>query len=349
MLDTPKQHALRKDEHVLHALDQYQERSTLDFQHTRFIHHSLPQMDMTDVDLTTTLDSLRLSTPFFINAMTGGSPKTEEINAQLAHVAKETGLMMATGSMSIALKDPSTANGFSNIRTIYPNGTLLANLGAHHSVDNAKKAIDILQADGLQIHVNTVQELIMPEGERSFTNWLQNIENITNQLNIPVIVKEVGFGMSKETISQLYNVGVTLVDVSGKGGTNFAKIENARRNNYSLSQLDDWGQTTLESLLEATALPTNKRPTIIASGGIKSALDIAKCLALGANAVGLSGHFLTTLQNNGVDYTIQYVHQLKEQLQTIMTLLGARTIKDLQQSDIILAPSLQHYKTQRGL
>lgn len=339
--------AKRKNDHVVEALRQYNSQSHDDFLHTRFVHHSLTTTTSETVDFSTTLQTLTLHTPFFINAMTGGSKQTDPINEKLALVARETNIAMATGSNSIAMKDPATANGFKQLRAINPNGLLFANLGAHHSVDNAKKAISLLQADAIQIHLNTPQEMVMPEGDRQFSHWLNNIQTLHEQLNIPIIVKEVGFGMSFETMQLLQQAGATILDVSGRGGTNFVTIENNRREDKSYALLQQWGQTTLESLLETKKL--TQQPTIIASGGIKNAHDIALCLALGAHAVGLSGQLLYTIQKFGVSETIAFVEQLKEQLKTIMTLLNAPTLAHLRQANVVLAPSLVHWANQRGI
>lgn len=350
MLDTPTNQANRKDDHVTHALAQYTTQLTDDFTQTRFVHHSFPEIDAADISLQSTLATLPVETPFFINAMTGGSKQTKRINEQLAIIAKETNLAMATGSNSILLKDADTLDSFKVARQVNPNGLLLANLGCHHNAQNAQKVVDLLEANAIQIHTNTAQEMVMPEGERTFTGWLKNIEEIVKTVNVPVIVKEVGFGMSKETIRQLANIGVTTIDISGRGGTNFAQIENARRQvPYAL--LNNWGQTTLESLLEAKfAVNTHDLPvSLIASGGIKNSHAISVCLALGADTVGLSGHLLHHLQQNGLEATITHIHHLTEELRVIMTLLGTPTIKALQRADIVLAPSLRHWCQERGL
>lgn len=340
-------HSTRKDDHVRHALQQYDQQPTSDLKDVRFVHHALSEISVNDISLATTLGPLSLQMPFFINAMTGGSQKTEKINEQLAVVARETGLAMATGSMSVALAYPETLKSFQVVRDIHQNGLIFANLGAHHNLENAKRVVDAIQANALQLHLNTPQEIVMPEGDRHFSGWLRNIEKMVSQLHVPVIVKEVGFGMSKETIQQLESVGVTIIDVAGKGGTNFVKIEDARRCDYSLDILSDWGQTTLESLLEATS--SRKNATLIASGGIKSALDIAKCLSLGANAVGLSGHFLQFITQYSVDETIKKVTNIQEQLKAIMTLLGTTDINALQHHPVVLPPSTQAWCTARGI
>lgn len=340
-------HSTRKDDHVAHALQQWQTSHASDLQHTRFVHHSLSEIAMNDVSFDTQLSGLTLSTPFFINAMTGGSSKTGNINEQLAVVARETGLAMATGSNSVVFSHPETAKTFKVVRQTNPNGVIFANLGAHHGIENAKRAVELLQADALQLHLNTPQEMVMPEGDRHFSGWLHNIETIVSQLHVPVIVKEVGFGMSGKTIQQLESVGVSIIDVAGRGGTNFVTIEDARRTDYSLDLLANWGQTTLESLLEAATV--RQHAAIVASGGIKDAMDIAKCLCLGADAVGLSGQFLQMITQYGVDETINKVNAMKEQLKAIMTVLGTPNINALQHHPIVIPHDTQAWCVARQI
>ena len=158
----------RKDQHVDLAEKQYQSADLSDFGKMRFVHHSLPNLKVADISLQTEMAGMSLAAPFYINGMTGGSTRTKQINADLAMVAKMTGLAMASGSVSAALKDPSVSDSFSVIRKVNPNGQVFANIGAHHSLENAKRAVDILQADALQIHINAPQEMIMPEGDRDF-------------------------------------------------------------------------------------------------------------------------------------------------------------------------------------
>ena len=317
----------RKDEHVGHATQQYQSQSNLELRQTRFVHHPLSEMAVDEVSLQTKMAGFTLETPFFINAITGGSPRTTLINQRLAQLAHETGIAMATGSMSIAMKDPSTAESFTIIRKENPNGIVLANLGAHYTVESAKKAIDLIEANGIQIHVNTLQELVMPE-------------------DVPVIVKEVGFGFSREAMQELINIGVQTIDISGRGGTNFAAIENARREDTLFDELEDWGQTTVQSLVEGYDLPCE----LIASGGIHSPLDIVKCLALGASAVGMSGEFLHLIRpQDSLPTAIQTVNDWKNQLKNIYTLLGVSKTEALRQTDIILPNTTAHWCNARHI
>ncbi len=296
----------RKDEHVSLAKAFHKDRPS-DFDHVHLIHRSFPQVAVDDISITSEMASLPLKTPFFINAMTGGSEKTKQINEQLATLARETSLAMATGSVSIALKDPSVQDSFTIVRKTNPTGMILANVGAGSSLEQAQRAIDLLEANALQIHVNAPQELVMPEGDRDFRYWLEDIAKIASTLYIPVIVKEVGFGMTRETIQQLIDCGITSIDVSGQGGTSFTQIENARRKKREFGYLDSYGLSTVQSLLEANEVPYPYE--FIASGGIRQAYDIFKALALGANAVGISGTILTHLLTKGLDETILLVQQ----------------------------------------
>ncbi|MCG4306218.1 type 2 isopentenyl-diphosphate Delta-isomerase, partial [Enterococcus lactis] len=301
----------RKDEHVSLA-KAFHDKQKNEFDFVRVIHNPLPQTAVADVDLSTQAAGFTLSSPFYINAMTGGSEKTKKINQNLAIVAREADLMIATGSVSAALKDPSLADTYTIVRQEYPHGKIIANIGAGTSVERAQEAIRLFHADALQIHLNAPQELVMPEGDRDFTNWKALIQEIHTAIDVPLIVKEVGFGMTRETINDLASLGVHTVDISGRSGTSFTQIENARRSKRELNYLADWGQSTVASLLEANEADTSME--ILASGGIRNAYDIFKALCLGAKAVGTSGTVLTRLMNHGVEESIMLMKQWHEEL-----------------------------------
>ncbi|WP_228063851.1 MULTISPECIES: type 2 isopentenyl-diphosphate Delta-isomerase [unclassified Streptococcus] len=342
--------ANRKDQHVALANQQFTMESASDIVQTRFVHHSLPEIKMADVSLKTSVAGLALEMPFFVNAMTGGSEKTGEINQLLGILGRETKIPLATGSVSAALKDSSVAHTFSIMRKENPHGIIFANLGAHHDVENAKRAIDLLEADALQIHLNAPQEIVMPEGDRDFSMWMKNIETLVHSLEVPVIVKEVGFGMSRETVARLASIGVETVDISGVGGTDFVGIENARRIKNSYDYLYGWGQSTLISMVEAMSLPATSRPQIIASGGVKNPLDIVKLLALGAETVGLSNRFLQLVKDgHSVEQAIAEVQDFCESIVAIMTILGTRDIASLRQTDLVLAPVVESWCRARGI
>lgn len=336
----------RKDEHVSLARAFHQKPKENDFDAIRLVHSSLVSVRPEEIDLSTEFLGLHLSAPFYINAMTGGSIKTKKINHDLAIVARETNLMMATGSVSAALKDPSVADSYTVVREVNPNGLILGNMGAGRTSDDAQKIVDLLQADGMQIHLNVPQELVMPEGDRDFHEWPKNIQETIQQLNVPIILKEVGFGMSRETIQQLQSLGVKAVDVSGRGGTSFSQIENARRKKRELSYLDDWGQSTVISLLEAR---TVKEMTTLASGGIRDAYDIFKALCLGAKAVGISATILDHLISNGIESTIEMIEEWKVQLHRLYLMTGKTTTEELTRIPIILSGAPRDWCLARGI
>lgn len=342
------QQAHRKNEHLSLATKLYPQTHQRDyFDEVRLIHTALPEMGVDDADHRTTLaPGLTLAWPFYIEAMTGGSRQARKINQQLARLARKHQLAMATGSLSIALKEPAGTPSFTEVRKINPSGLVFANLSADATLDQAQRAIRLLGADALELHLNAAQELVMPEGERSF-NWLANIRQLVQQLTVPVIVKEVGFGMSRENICQLQEAGVRLINVSGRGGTNFAMIEGQRNRQHDFAPLYDWGQTTPESLLEARA--AKPAASIIASGGVRSPLDVVKAGVLGAKAVGVAGYFLEVLVHDGEEALDQVIADWQVAIVRLLTLLGCRSFSDLSTVDFILQGGLYDYARQRKL
>lgn len=339
--------AKRKWDHIKYALLDSDQEASHGFSDVSFVHQSLPDMSLKDVCIKHSIGELLLSSPIFINAMTGGGgERTTNINRDLAIIAKELGMAMAVGSQMSALKDPSEKISFQIVRRENPSGIIFANLGSEATVDQANKAVEMIEANALQIHLNIVQELTMPEGDRDFRGALKRIEEIVNKLNIPIIVKEVGFGMSKETVEKLVSVGVTAVDIGGHGGTNFASIENARREE-TLKFFNDWGIPTPISIVEAkTAAPSFP---IIASGGIKNSLDIVKAIALGADAVGLAGYILKLLIERGLETSIAEIKKLHEDIIYMMLALGARGIVDMQTVPLVISGSTHHWLNERGI
>lgn len=340
------QHQNRKDDHLQLANNLY--TNTNAFNELRIIHNSLPELAFSEIDLSNNCFQQEFEYPFYIEAMTGGSNKTNKINEQLIKVAKETNLPIALGSSSIALKDREQAKVLQQLRSEYKNGFIIANLGANCSAKDAQYIVNLLQANALEIHINALQEILMPEGDRDL-KWINNIQQIVQTVSVPVIVKEIGTGMSKQTIQKLINIGANYINISGKGGTNFAKIEN-NRSNEPASYLNNWGQTTIESLLEAKQIDSNHHQiSIIASGGVKNPLDIIKCLILNAKLVGIAGTFLNILLTSGTEQLIKTINTWKIELKKIMLLLGAKDIDQLQNVDYILSSNLLNYCKQRNI
>lgn len=338
----------RKDAHLALADAQYNPRANSGFDSVRFMPNALPQVSLDEVDSSVRVFAEDAScacsasanpaflwrSPLYINAMTGGSANAQKINAQLARVAAKTGVAIASGSLSAALQNDALTSTFSVIRSENPRGFVMANVSAGTSQSDAMRAVDMLQANALQVHLNAAQELVMPEGDRDFRNWLKNIEQIVRsceRVRVPVVVKETGCGMTARDVLRLRDVGVRAVDVSGRGGTNFVTIENARRSHGVYDYLADWGLTTVESLIDirkCEALKANP-VEIFASGGVRTPLDVVRALALGASAVGVAGEFLHTLMHEGEDVLTQQISDWQEQIRVIMALLGCKSVADL--------------------
>ena len=338
----------RKDAHLALADAQYNPRANSGFDSVRFMPNALPQVALDEVDSSVRVFAEDAScacsasanpaflwrSPLYINAMTGGSANAQKINAQLARVAAKTGVAIASGSLSAALQNDALSDTFSVIRIENPRGFVMANVSAGTSQSDAMRAVDMLQANALQVHLNAAQELVMPEGDRDFRNWLKNIGQIVRsceRVRVPVVVKETGCGMTARDVLRLRDVGVRAVDVSGRGGTNFVTIENARRSHGGYDYLADWGLTTVESLIDIRKCEVLKaNPVeIFASGGVRTPLDVVRALALGASAVGVAGEFLHTLMHEGEDALAQQISDWQEQIRVIMALLGCRTVADL--------------------
>ncbi|WP_421784605.1 type 2 isopentenyl-diphosphate Delta-isomerase [Gardnerella sp. DNF00983] len=330
----------RKDAHIALADKQYKTRADSDFDKVRFVPNALPQVALEEIDASVNVlgsevcDSVHWCSPIYINAMTGGSDAAKKVNASLARVAAKNSVAMASGSLSAALRDETLLSTFSVIRSENPHGFVMANVSAGTSASDALRAVNMIQANALQVHLNAAQELVMQEGDRDFRNWLRNIESIVNaceDLKVPVIVKETGCGISAKDVHRLKDVGVRTVDVSGRGGTNFVTIENARRNLGDCDYLADWGLTTVESLVDIRKCDSLKNMEIFASGGVRTPLDVVRALALGASAVGVAGEFLHTLMHEGEDALSLQIDNWQKQIKMIMALLGCKTVKDLQE------------------
>ncbi|MED1204609.1 type 2 isopentenyl-diphosphate Delta-isomerase [Heyndrickxia acidicola] len=346
MEEQPSIREKRKDEHVRLALNTNQTQPS-DFDALYLVHRSLPELDKEEVDLRTRLGNLTLAFPIYINAMTGGSEKTGAINAALAEAAKETGIAMAVGSQHSGLRNEKVADTYRIVRKKNPNGVIFGNVGADAPLDYALRAIDMLEADALQIHLNVPQEVVMPEGDRHFSGILKKIETIIKKTSIPVIIKETGFGMCRETLEQLKTCGVQFVDVGGGGGTNFVHIENERREKRDYSYLKGWGQSTPISLLEAQ--PFLKDMTILASGGIRNPLDAVKSMALGASAAGVAGAFLRVLDKCGTEGLVEEMKAWKEHLRMIFLMQGAQSLEHIAKCPIIVTKNVREWCDLRGL
>ncbi|WP_283572999.1 type 2 isopentenyl-diphosphate Delta-isomerase [Streptococcus agalactiae] len=323
----------RKDDHIKYAL-KYQSPYN-SFDDIELIHSSLPKYNVNDIDLSTHFAGQSFEFPFYINAMTGGSEKGKAVNHKLAQVAQATGIVMVTGSYSAALKNDEDDSYPTT--DLYPDLKLATNIGLDKPLPAAESTVKSMNPIFLQVHVNVMQELLMPEGEREFHMWRSHLKEYVDNIQCPLILKEVGFGMDLQSIKDAYDIGITTVDISGRGGTSFAYIENQRGRDRSY--LNTWGQTTAQSLINAQSMMD--KMDILASGGIRHPLDMIKCLVLGAKAVGLSRTVLELVERYPVDDVIAILNSWKEDLRMIMCALNCKKITDLRQVNYILYGQLK--------
>jgi isopentenyl-diphosphate delta-isomerase len=339
-------HQQRKSDHIRINLEE-----DVSFQHVaagfeqyRLVHCALPEFDMEDVDTSSELLGKRLSAPFFISSMTGGTPEASEINQRLALAAQETGIGMGVGSQRAAIEDPSLADTY-RVRHVAPDILLMANLGAiqlnyGYDVDTCRRAVEMIEADALILHLNSLQEALQPEGQTQFGGLLAKIEQVCTRLEAPVVVKEVGWGISGHVATQLANAGVAAIDVAGAGGISWSQVEMHRarsdRQRQVAAAFADWGIPTAESLVAARqGAPTLP---IIASGGVRDGIQIAKAIALGATACGIAGDFLRAASESA-EVALNLVTVLVTQLRVAMFAAGIIDIEGLRKAAVVpLAP-----------
>jgi isopentenyl-diphosphate Delta-isomerase len=318
--------SIRKREHINYFLSTGSERSTL-FENIYLEHNALPEVNFDEINTEKLFLGKKISFPLVINAITGGFEGAFDINRDLATLAEKFNVAIAVGSQTIALNDKEYEDSFKIVREIVGDGIVVSNLSASVNKEDAVKAIDMIKADGIQLHLNPAQEICMPEGERDFKGILNNIHNIVSNTSKPVIVKEVGFGISRNTAVRLLRSGVRYIDIGGSGGTNFIKIESARNRGMDFTELFDWGIPTALSLIQCRSV--SSRLNIICSGGVKQADEVVKALCAGADMVGISGALLRELVTKGYDAAEKYLEQLIYKSKVIMLLLGKKTLEDL--------------------
>ncbi|MFD1419060.1 type 2 isopentenyl-diphosphate Delta-isomerase [Companilactobacillus keshanensis] len=336
----------RKVEHLFLAEKYYTDESFADFDNVRLLHDALPELNYHNIDLSVDFLGFKASLPIYFNAITGGSKQSAQFNNELSKLAQEINVPVSSGSMGVYFRIPETADSFKTLRKNNPDGFVIANVSAKATPEMAQQAVDLVSASALQIHLNVTQELAMPEGDREFI-WLKNIQDIIENISVPVIVKEVGFGMSQNTIQKLKNIGVMHIDISGFGGTDFAQIESARNHELDLTYLDQFSLSTVESLIETK--PFQNDLDIFASGGIRTPMDVIKALKMGAKSVGMSGLVLHHLQKYSYEETRLFFESFIVQLKVIMANIGAQNIEQIKKAPIIYDESLINYAKQRQI
>ncbi len=324
---------VRKKDHLRICLeDRVEFEKSTGFEDYEFEHRALPTTNLDEVDASTSLLGKDLKLPLFIGAMTGGTPRARDINRNLAESAQEVGIGMGLGSQRAMLEDPDLTSTYL-VRDVAPDILLLGNIGAvqvsQYPVDRLREMITRVGADGLAVHLNPVQEMVQPEGDTDWRNVLPSLERLCRELEFPVVVKEVGCGISGEIAVKLESVGVSCIDVAGAGGTCFAKVEE-HRGSDTAALFSEWGIPTAESLrqcAEVTRLP------LIASGGLRSGLDCAKALAMGASVVSFALPLLRASMDSP-HAVVRVLESFARQLKKTMLLVGASTLDELKRAVI---------------
>lgn len=337
----------RKLEHLLickHYDVQYQNKKT-GFDDIELIHKSLPEINKEKIDISTNVFGKKLDSPLIITAITGGHPSSLKINQELAIAAEEKKIGLGLGSQRAAIENPELSYTYNIAREHAPTTLLLGNIGAPQ-IEYAEKAVEILDADILAVHLNILQESIQPEGDIDATGYIDSISNIVDSVDVPVMAKETGTGISAEDGISLQNAGVNFIDVAGAGGTSWAAVETYRADDKFLGELFwDWGIPTAVSTVEVSS---SVNIPVISSGGIRTGLDAAKAIALGAKSVGIALPLLKKAYI-GHDEIVKYIEKFNESLKIAMFLVGASNLEELRNSNVIIGGKTKEWLEQRGI
>lgn len=318
----------RKDEHIENYLKTTDYNDAL-FSDIYLDHNSISDVNFDEIDTSIEFLGQKISMPLMVNAMTGGTETSADINEDLSSICKSLNIPMAVGSQTIGFADDEAYESFSLIKE--KDLVRIGNLGCERPLDDFKKAVEMIDANAIQVHLNVAQELFMPEGDRDFRGYFDNIKALNENLDVPVIVKETGNGLSKTVCKKLIDAGIKYLDVSGSGGTNFIEIEDMRDFVSDYKEFYNWGVPTAKAIIDARSL--SKDVFIIGSGGIKTAVDLAKALIIGADMGAVSGEVLRYLLLGGYDACYDYLKEMNRRLKIVMALLGVKNIEELKKVD----------------
>ena len=351
-----KQTENRKAEHINICLDEKAQarKATTGFEDVQFVHRALPEVDKAKIDVSTTVFSHNFSAPLIVGAMTGGTSEATQINAAIAEAVETLQLGMGVGSQRAAIENPKLAETFSVARKKAPTAFLIANIGGIQlvhgcGVKEVKQAVEMIDADAVAVHLNALHEAVQPEGQTAFEGVLAKICEVAGEIDKPVIVKETGAGIAAEDAKKLEAAGVKAIDVGGAGGTSFAAVEYYRSEASSVQRFLgdvfwDWGIPTAASVAETAQ--TVKIP-VIASGGVRSGVDVAKSLALNACLGSVCQPALEAAVKGG-KATEQLLSRLIEELRNVMFLVGAEKVEDLTKTPVVVAGKTAEWLETRG-
>jgi len=332
----------RKVDHIRINLEQDVSfpRLTTGLERYRFLHCALPELNLAQIDTSLELFGRRLGAPILISSMTGGAELARRINRNLAEVAQSFGLAMGLGSQRAAIEDSKLAYTY-QVRDIAPDILLLANVGAvqlnyGYDASHCQRAVDMVEADALILHFNVLQEATQPEGDMQWAGLLAKVEQVCRQVSVPVIAKEVGWGFSPSDVRRLREVGIAAIDVAGSGGTSWSEVEYHRAPTAFHARVArsfaDWGIPTAQAVQYAVEAAPDL--PIIASGGLRDGIDVAKCLALGASLGGLAGPFLK-VANESAESAADFAKELLAQLRIAMLCTGSADLKALKSATLL--------------
>jgi isopentenyl-diphosphate delta-isomerase len=333
--ENPAQFEKRKREHIALALSpETQSVTSSDWDHYQLQHEAFPEINFEEVDVSASFFSRSLSSPLFISSMTAGHADGELINSRLAALSERRQILMGVGSQRKELQDVTAANEWKKIKKQFPKSLLLGNVGISQvissPIEKIQSLVDSLEAVALFVHTNPMQEILQVEGTPQFRGGMKALENLVKKLSVPVIVKEVGFGFSLPTLNRLNETGISVVDISGKGGTHWGRIEGLRSQSEALNQASltfkDWGKTTLQVLREIENAKFSFK--IWASGGIRNGLDAAKVLSLGASMAGVAQPWLKAALESEENLD-RLFERLQLELKIALFCTGSANISDL--------------------
>jgi isopentenyl-diphosphate Delta-isomerase len=335
----------RKDDHldIILTRDVKAAATTTGFETIRFVHQALPELDMAQINLATQFVGRPLRAPLLISSMTGGPARAGAINESIAEAAQTLGIAFGVGSLRIALENGPSAGFNSSLRRIAPDVPILANFGAAQlrtwdGPEMARRAIDMIEADALIIHLNPLQEAVQEGGDRDWRDLLVEIERICRQSNFPVIVKEVGFGISGDLARRLVNAGVSVIDVAGAGGTSWAAVEAERaqtaRGRAIAMAFRDWGLPTARALADVRKAVPNA--CVVASGGVRDGIDCAKAIRLGADLCGIAAGALSGALA-GPEALTEHLGVVIEQLRIACFCTGSTNLAALRHAELMAA------------
>ncbi|HZR79778.1 MAG TPA: type 2 isopentenyl-diphosphate Delta-isomerase [Candidatus Binatia bacterium] len=343
--------AARKQSHLELCLreDVEAESKTTLFEQVELVHDAVPDLALDEIDCSTRWLGKRLAAPLVITSMTGGTEEAFAVNRDLARIAEECGIAFGVGSQRAMQRRPDSEWTF-RVREFAPTTVLLANIGLAQAREMAARdfrpLVDALAADALCVHLNVAQEVVQPEGDRDFRGGTAAFRRLARELPVPVIAKETGCGISRSVAERLKRAGVKHLDVSGAGGTSWVRIEALRASAAAdLGALyRDWGIPTAASLLQVRGLGL----TVVASGGIRNGLDVAKAIALGASLAGVALPVYQAYRRGGSDGAREVVKSLVAGLRTAMLLTGSGALADLRRAPAVLGPALARWQPSAG-